>query len=217
MKKWIACILFFAIMLTILFIGGCTIRNRHYVRDLIAAMKSDDEARFDELLKKAKHYDIDSYDSGWFTRFMQSGNYTALQYACQFGYDQYAEKLLKAGADPNSYSKSTASRPVLICALTGDSKEKYELVKMLLDYGADANFVSENGETFALETAAFASNITNLVERLIIAKLLIEYGARKDVTFRYEDEDITVYEYAIREEKMAYYGWTLEDVEFLKP
>ena len=217
MKKLIVYVLLITILLVLLIAGGCTIRNRHYVRDLIAAMKSDDEARFDELLKKAKYYDIDSYDSGWFTRFMQSGNYTALQYACQFGYNQYAEKLLKAGADPDAYDKSTYSMPALPWAIVGSSKEKYELVKMLLDYGADVNFVSENGETFALRSAICMAGISDSDERIVIAKLLIEYGARKDITFRYKGEDITIYEYVSQEEQLAYENWTLQDVEFLKP
>ena len=65
MKKLIIYLLLIAILLTLGIMGGCTIRNRSYVRKLIAAMANDDEEEFDKLLKKVSRYNINSYDSGW--------------------------------------------------------------------------------------------------------------------------------------------------------
>lgn len=216
MKKLIIYLLLIAILLTLGITGGCTIRNRSYVRKLIAAMANDDEEEFDKLLKKVSRYNINSYDSGWLMRLIEEGNYTALQYACQYGYIQYAEKLLEAGADPNTYSTSTYSSPALIGAIEGSCRDKkYELVKLLLDYGADANCMDRKGY-FPIRSAMFSSH-NSKEYRIRLAKLLIEYGAKKETTFLEDGKYITVYESAVKEEKMAYFGWSLEEIDFLKP
>ncbi len=218
MKKLIIYLLLIAILLTLGITGGCTIRNRSYVRKLIAAMANDDEEEFDKLLKKVSRYNINSYDSGWLMRLIEEGNYTALQYACQYGYIQYAEKLLEAGADPNTYSTSLICYPALIWAIIGSNcDKKYELVKLLLDYGADANSVFRNGNYPALWLVVFSAPYENYRDNLRLAKLLIEYGAKKETTFLEDGKYITVYESAVKEEKMAYFGWSLEEIDFLKP
>ena len=89
---------------------------------------------------------------------------TPLTFAADWGLVEIAERLLRAGADPN-YVDRALDRTVLFYAAGNGS---VELVKLLLDHGADATYVSAGGLT--------ARNVALAADHHDVVTLLLARG-----------------------------------------
>ena len=72
-----------------------------------------------------------------------SGGQTALLYACKRSFNETAAFLLKNGAEVNVQSKKKGVTALMLAAVSGN----VELVRMLLEHGADANLTDIFGRT----------------------------------------------------------------------
>jgi ankyrin repeat protein len=92
--------------------------------DLIYAIKNENMAKFDQLMKKKPALEFrESLDGK-----------TALHFACIKSNMEMVKKLIQAGAKVDAQDK--AGRTPLMCAVATGG---YEIVKLLLDRGAEIN------------------------------------------------------------------------------
>jgi ankyrin repeat protein len=98
--------------------------------------------------------------------------WTPLHLAAFFGHDSLAELLLDKGAliDNPSRSKASYGNSSLQAAV---AMGRMETVKLLLERGANVNFVQEPSGLTALHIAASRKD-------LAVVRLLIQKGAKKD-------------------------------------
>jgi uncharacterized protein len=96
--------------------------------------------------------------------------------ACFFGHVDAARLLLKHGADVNALSRNEHIQTAAIHAAAASNEEgtdestRYELMKLVLEHGADPNLPQGGGEFRAIDAAR--QNGDERVERL-----LVEHGA----------------------------------------
>lgn len=127
-------------------------------------------------------------------------NNTPLHYACNAGGDAGTVlALLKKGADPNqktdSYKKDTALHQAAGYGLT-------EIVKHLLDHGADMEIKDANGET------ALCRAVSN--NHFDIVKVLVEKGAR----FSYhQKQGFSAIQYALDNDNSEIFEYLLDHIE----
>jgi ankyrin repeat protein len=95
--------------------------------------------------------------------------------ACFFGHVDATRTLLEAGADVNALSRNehiqTAAIHAAAASESKDEQTRYELVRLVLEHGADPDLPQGNGEFRAIDAAR--QNGDSRVE-----KLLLERGAR---------------------------------------
>jgi len=111
-------------------------------------------------------------DSGRANAFGEDG-FHPLGLACFFGHVDAARLLLERGADVNALSRNenvqTAAIHAAAAAEGKDESNRYELVKLALEHGADPN-LSQGGGFRAIDAAR-----QNGDER--VEQLLVEHGA----------------------------------------
>jgi ankyrin repeat protein len=152
--------------------------------ELLQALYAGDRARADELLALAPELNVFEAaacgrterlrelldgDSSLANAFGDDG-FHPLGLACFFGHFQAARLLLARGADVNALSRNERIQTAAIHAAaasgeTGaDESKRYELVKLVLDSGADPN-LRQGGGSRAIDTAR--QNGDESVERLL--------------------------------------------------
>jgi ankyrin repeat protein len=154
--------------------------------ELLQALYAGDRARVDELL--AADPKLDVFEAAAFGRddrlrelleedpsranaFGDDG-FHPLGLACFFGHLEAARLLLDRGADVNALSTNEHVRTAAIhasAAAAGDESTRYELVKLVLERGADPN-LRQGGGFRAIDAAR--QNGDSRVEQL-----LLEHGA----------------------------------------
>ncbi|MBN1392013.1 MAG: ankyrin repeat domain-containing protein [Sedimentisphaerales bacterium] len=94
-----------------------------------------------------------------------------LHYAIMHGRADIVKALLEKGADVNAVGGDFDSTPLLLAIMSGlnDKCPDPEIVKLLLEYGADANIKDKLG--------FIPLQIACVHQRLEVMKLLLEYGA----------------------------------------
>lgn len=94
------------------------------------------------------------------------------------------EVLLKAGANPNLARPVDGATPLLCASQHGKNNalEALGAVKLLLNYGADVNLATKNGETPLISFCRFASCAP-------IVELLLQHGANADAVCQMENEE----------------------------
>lgn len=88
---------------------------------------------------------------------------TSLTYAAEKGFADVAELLLETGASPNKYREGADAIPLVLAAMN----DHIEVVRLLLDAGADAN-VRESNNLTALHFAAVEGHV-DVVKALLAA------------------------------------------------
>ena len=111
------------------------------------------------------------------TRGPQAGGEIILEYAIYHSPLPFIRALLDLGADPNY--QDHAGFPSLIATLTTDRSDKYEIIELLLSFGADIQQRGFNDYT-PLHHAANAEDVTAI-------ELLLRHGA--DATARTAIDD----------------------------
>jgi ankyrin repeat protein len=154
---------------------------------LLEALYRGDRERVDELL--AAQQSLDVFEAAAFGRtdrlrelldelppranaFGDDG-FHPLGLACFFGHLEAARLLLDRGADVNALSKNEHIQTAAIHAATAaqgtDEETRYELVKLALEHGADAN-LEQAGGSRAIDTARQNGDAR-------VEQLLLEHGA----------------------------------------
>jgi ankyrin repeat protein len=153
---------------------------------LLEALYRGDRERVDELL--AAQPSLDVFEAAAFGRtdrlrelldeppranaFGDDG-FHPLGLACFFGHLEAARLLLDRGADVNALSKNEHIQTAAIHAATAaqgtDEETRYELVKLALEHGADAN-LEQAGGSRAIDTARQNGDAR-------VEQLLLEHGA----------------------------------------
>jgi ankyrin repeat protein len=131
------------------------------VTDLYLAAEKGDVVQLEEILGAEPHL----------VNALSSDGLTALGIAAHYGQVEAVRTLLRLGADVNQLSQSKIpfipSNTALHAAIAGD--RSVEVVKILLDHGADVTLTDSNHHT-PLQAAAFNGNVE-------IGRLLLEKGA----------------------------------------
>jgi ankyrin repeat protein len=104
---------------------------------------------------------------------------TPLHYAIMHGRADIVKALLEKGADVNAVGGDFDSTPLLLAIMSGlnDKCPDPEIVKLLLEYGADANIKNKLGFR--------PLQISCVHQRLEVMKLLLEYGANVNMKNQY--------------------------------
>lgn len=112
-------------------------------------------------------------DNPALTSAYSADGFQGLGLACFFGHAEMVKTLLQAGANANSAARNQMKvAPIHSAAANRDVKTALEIVRMLLNAGADVN-VTQHGGWTPLQQAAAHGN-TELV------RLLLERGADKN-------------------------------------
>ena len=165
------------ISILLLLIFACTMvtscskfGSRQYVLDVLDAMDKGDDERFYEILSD-KSYDINRDPNSLLDKFM-CYRFSPIENACSLKRYDYAEALIKRGADANYRRKLGA---LYISVMFLDVK----MVELLLENGADPSI----GMEYPLSVAAERWNKDGAACYKIL-EMLIEHGA--DKSFRDE-------------------------------
>lgn len=165
------------ISILLLLIFACTMvtscskfGSRQYVLDVLDAMDKGDDERFYEILSD-KSYDINRDPNSLLDKFM-CYRFSPIENACSLKRYDYAEALIKRGADANYRRKLGA---LYISVMFLDVK----MVELLLENGADPSI----GMEYPLSVAAERWNKDSAACYKIL-EILIEHGA--DKSFRDE-------------------------------
>ncbi|MES2766985.1 MAG: ankyrin repeat domain-containing protein [Bacteroidota bacterium] len=145
--------------------------NNSPVEELAEAVEDEDLEEIEEILKENKS--IVDYQEPKF------GN-TVLMLAVANNKNKSARKLLQLGANPNTNSKKDDKTPLIIASNNFHNNTcNTEIVKDLIHFGADVNFVQHDFES----NPTVGVNSTALLEAASsgkcfeIVKLLVENGA----------------------------------------
>ena len=155
--------------------------------ELLQAIYQGDQAKADELL--AADPELDVFEAAAvgradrvrelldgdpsLTNAWAEDGFQPLGLASFFGHTETVRMLLEQGAEVNSASRNEMKvMPLHSAAATGDPDARYEIAKLLLEHGADAN--ARQQDDFTPLMAADQSGD----ERLI--RLLEEHGATRD-------------------------------------
>lgn len=133
-------------------------RNNNKNDDLFFAVRNNDIAKIDLLLKSGQYVDSITND-----------NVTPLMKTVITNNVETAKILLEFGANPNHKTKASGTTPLIKAILNSD----INMVKLLLEHGADINLCDDDGRT-PLWVAA-NKNYNELVQ------LLIHNGADKRI------------------------------------
>ncbi|MBN2356421.1 ankyrin repeat domain-containing protein [candidate division KSB1 bacterium] len=125
------------------------------LRDLSHKLKANDTNKVLKLIKNGADVDV-----------LNKQNLTPLAVAVDRNYIEISKVLLENGANPNF--KTNDSLPLLIIS----AQQNWEIVKLLVQYGADVNCTDASGNT-PLHNAAMFNQIET-------AKILKEKGAQID-------------------------------------
>ena len=195
-----------AMLIIIVLVAGCVDTNIKNQKNLDYQVKNGTAKDVEKLLKSgvSPECERDNYDENVVA---ENGEYTVLSYLC-YSRDvpEYAEKiqlLIDYGADVNrtvywceytpeehlgeqydedkGYNDGCGQTPLMMACDAGS----YEAVQILLENGADVNARDYCGETALIYATGFYGNNDSLEDREKIAKLLLEYGADKDVSGKY--------------------------------
>lgn len=191
------------ISILLLLIFACTMvtscskfGSRQYVLDVLDAMDKGDDERFYEILSD-KSYDINRDPNSLLDKFM-CYRFSPIENACSLKRYDYAEALIKRGADANYRRKLGA---LYISVMFLDVK----MVELLLENGADPSI----GMEYPLSVAAERWNKDGAACYKIL-EMLIEHGA--DKSFRDEHfANRNAYEVAVES------GAPQEFLDLLKP
>ena len=169
MKRVISILLLLILIFTM--ITSCSkFGSRQYVLDVLDAMDNGDDERFYEILSD-KSYDINRDPNSLLDKFM-CYRFSPIENACSLKRYDYAEALIKRGADANYRRKLGA---LYISVMFLDVK----MVELLLENGADPSI----GMEYPLSVAAEHWNKDSAACYKIL-EMLIEHGA--DKSFRDE-------------------------------
>jgi uncharacterized protein len=154
--------------------------------ELLQAIYTGDQARADELLAEDPELDVFEaaavgrtdrlrelldQDSSLANAWADDG-FQPLGLASFFGHVEAARLLVERGAEVNSSSKNDMKvMPLHSAAATGDANTRYELAKLLLEYGADPNAVQQDEYTPLMAADQHGD------QRL--RDLLVEHGATR--------------------------------------
>ena len=140
-------------------------------RDIVDAVRSASPAR--DIFEAATFGDVGGLDGD--PNVYSADGFTPLHFAAMGGHVDAARALLDAGADPNAMSRHrfVKVRPLHTATALEVSTGNPELVRVLLERGADANGRSEEGGFTPLHNAA-GSGAAELV------RILLEHGADLD-------------------------------------
>jgi uncharacterized protein len=154
--------------------------------ELLQAIYTGDQARADELLAEDPELDVFEaaavgrtdrlrelldQDSSLANAWADDG-FQPLGLASFFGHVEAARLLVERGAEVNSASRNDMKvMPLHSAAATGDANTRYELAKLLLEYGADPNAVQQDEYTPLMAADQHGD------QRL--RDLLVEHGATR--------------------------------------
>lgn len=142
--------------------GGKSVEREQTIGELFQAVQAGDAEKLKSLLETSP--DLANAENGQ--------GLTLLGYAAHFGNGEAVRVLLEHGANVNAVSRSKVayipSNTALHAAIAG--KRSIEVVRLLLNHGADTGIMDSNGHT-CLHTAAFHDDNVELI------RLLLEHGA----------------------------------------
>lgn len=152
--------------------------------ELLLALYRGDQAAADEILAKDPELDIfEAAAAGKAARIRElldehprlvnewsADGFQPLGLASFFGHIDAARALVSAGAEINSASRNSFKvMPLHSAAATSDADARYEISKLLLEHGADANAKQQDDFTPLMEA--------DQVNDARLRELLVEHGA----------------------------------------
>ncbi len=173
-KKKSFYLLLFIGLLCLLF-GGMLVKSltsNFKYRELIKTIYAQDLPAF--TLALAEVDELNQPPAGRLEAFLQERTFsTPLQAACANGNIAMVEALLARDADVNYVTKTAPFSP-LMCAVSSTSENNLELVKILLENGADPNFTTQQNRSVLLMLIDTHRDIPN---NIAIFDLLCRFGA----------------------------------------
>lgn len=187
LKKVLINLLACIMMISSLGIFSACTPSHYYAQALIKAIKEDNEAYFDELLKMPLSLDTQPYLWG-----LDRVNLPPLNCACYEGKYEYVVKLVEAGADINNANDN--NRTPLMLALASYEDNRFDIARYLIDHGADVTievrpygtaldyvFSSNSGENYSRQVeedeynfARFLMDCGADIENVSIGHFIIE-------------------------------------------
>jgi len=192
-KKKLICITIVSLLLGgIMFFGFSYYNNQWYAKRLIDAIENNNVQQV-EKLTETKFGNVDSLPiiSTLLARISEQEYSTPLQEACRNGNYEIIRLLIKKNAKINYCAKKMNDVPPVVLAISSRSKTRLENVKLLIDNGADINFVnnyrslltsvaSSSNEVKSIELFEYLESKTALKENDNHLKELLHYACRVD-------------------------------------
>lgn len=120
-------------------------------KQLVAAIEDNDLQTVSDIINQnPKSVNTLPSSSPWWLELIaeQPDVYYPLQKACIWGRYEIIKKLINSGADCNLTWKGTyGSKSPLICAVVSESEETIDIIKLLMDNGADKSLKDNRGKT----------------------------------------------------------------------
>lgn len=127
----------------ILILALCYNFNQVYSRKLINAIMDNDVERVRELIEQPGNVNSLPYIYPDILVSIDISIYYPLHWACKVGNYEMVEMLINEGADIN-LKDPTVSRMPLSFAVVSASEERYKIIELLLDKGADSTTIDGN-------------------------------------------------------------------------
>ena len=143
MKLKLIIVFFLILSGTVWLVIISSINSRIYSRNLISAIDESNYARLEELLDKKGNVDAKPY-SNFHAFFLEIFNDPPLFYAIRKGDIESVKMLLEHGANVNL--ESDDCKPIMVTA-SSVNVERFDIAHLLLDYGADIDYVDQWGVT----------------------------------------------------------------------
>ena len=161
-QHWfIFAIICLVVMLVIVF-GLFLYNNCFYAQRVLKAIENEDIVQLEKLMKQPLG-NLNCKPTLWIIEVLsETMEPTPLQAACNLGNPKIVAMLLENGADVNytHWDKSRDLGSPLINAAGSLSNERLQVIKLLIDYGANVNYESVTGND-VLSCAVYASKWHN--------------------------------------------------------
>ena len=141
--------------------------NEYYAKKLIEAIEEDDLIKLRQLLSDEKGNVNSSSKSELYSLYTENQSINPLEAACIKGNYDAIKLLLEGGANPNKiHGIGSHYSPLMIAIGNAESDNRLEIVKLLVESGADLSHFSNGRSAITIASEGIESDSIILIEYL---------------------------------------------------